>query len=186
MIGIPLGLLYSNAAEWWIHKHVLHGDGKRKGSWWSFHFHEHHQAARSQEMHDPGYLRPLFGRHAQGREAIGVALLMAAHVPLLPVAPFFTATVWYSAVRYHRMHKRSHLDVEWGKRHMPWHYDHHMGPDQDQNWGVTRDWIDRMVGSRVPYLGTPVEARDRARRLERMARKARRTVAAPTEDRVAA
>lgn len=183
MIGVPLGLLYANAAEWWIHKHVLHGDGKRKDSWWSFHFHEHHKAARGHDMYDPGYLRPTFGRHAQGREAIGVALLMVAHAPLLPIAPLFTATVWYSAVRYHRMHKRSHLDVEWGKRHMPWHYDHHMGLDQDQNWGVTRDWIDRLAGSRVPYLGTPAEARDRARRLERLARKAR---TAAQEDRVAA
>ena len=190
MIGIPLGLLYSNAAEWWIHKHVLHGEGKSKKSYWSFHFHEHHNACRANDMHDPGYLRPLFGRHPQGKEALGIVALMAVHAPLLPIAPFFTATVWYSALRYHRNHKRSHLDVEWGKKNMPWHYDHHMGPDQDQNWGVTRPWIDRFMGTAVPYHGTEAERKDIARRLERAARKLRAKVqsedAAPTEVRVAA
>ena len=52
MIGIPLGLLYSNAAEWWIHKNILHGLGKNRSSFWSFHWHEHHAEARRHEMVD--------------------------------------------------------------------------------------------------------------------------------------
>ena len=44
MLGIPLGLLYANASEWLIHHYVLHGLGKKKRSFWSFHWGEHHRA----------------------------------------------------------------------------------------------------------------------------------------------
>jgi hypothetical protein len=46
LLAIPLGLLYANAGEWFIHKYVLHGVGKRKGSFWDFHWREHHSACR--------------------------------------------------------------------------------------------------------------------------------------------
>ncbi|MBW2687309.1 MAG: hypothetical protein JRE19_15565 [Deltaproteobacteria bacterium] len=42
MIGFPVGLLYSNAGEWFIHRYVLHGRGRNKQSVWSFHWHDHH------------------------------------------------------------------------------------------------------------------------------------------------
>ena len=34
---------------------------------------------------------------------------------------------------------------------MPWHYDHHLGKNQDANWGVTTDWVDRVFGTRIEY-----------------------------------
>ena len=164
MIGIPVGLVYANAAEWMIHKHVLHGPGKRRGSFWSFHFHEHHRASRKNLFHDPDYARSGLGRNAKTKELLGVIALAVVHLPLLPVAPFFTATVVYSAAHYYRTHRRSHIDPEWAREHLPWHYDHHMGPDQDKNWGVTRPWIDHLMGTRVPYVGTEREQRDLAKR----------------------
>jgi hypothetical protein len=39
-----------------------------------------------------------------------------------------------------------------------------MGPDQEANWCVTRPWMDHVMGTRKPYVGTPAEARDQARR----------------------
>lgn len=36
------------------------------------------------------------------------------------------------------MHRRSHLEPEWAKKRIPWHYDHHMNSNQDANWCVTR------------------------------------------------
>jgi sterol desaturase/sphingolipid hydroxylase (fatty acid hydroxylase superfamily) len=172
MIGFPLGLLYANAAEWVLHKHVLHGRGKDRKSVFSFHFHEHHRAARTNGMVDPDYRRSVLGAHAQGKEAAAVIGLMAIHAPLFPVAPFFTSAIWFSGVMYYRRHKRAHLDPEWGKKHLPWHYDHHMGPDQDMNWCVTWPWFDVVMGTRVPYLGTAREKADTARRMAREARKA--------------
>jgi hypothetical protein len=154
MIGIPVALVYFNGGEWLIHKYVLHGAGRNKKNFWSFHWHEHHRHARQNDFRDEDYERPLLRWHAQGKEALGLALVTAAHLPLFPVAPFFTATICYSTWNYFRVHKRAHLDPEWGKQNLPWHYDHHMGPDQDANWGVTKPWFDVLLGTRKPYLGT--------------------------------
>jgi len=151
MLGIPLGLLYANAGEWFIHRYVLHGLGKKKTSFWSFHWGEHHRAARKHDFLDPDYERSVFGNHAQGKEALAVVGLMLAHAPLLPVAPLFTATVWYSALNYLYTHKKAHLDPEWAKQHLKHHYDHHMGLDQDKNWCVTHAWFDHLLGTRVDY-----------------------------------
>jgi hypothetical protein len=169
MIGIPIGLFLFNAGEWAAHKYLLHGLGVNKDSFFSFHFHEHHQAVRKHGGYDPHYERSVFGRHAQGREAMGLVAVGLAHLPLFPVAPFYTATVWYSLRRYHQVHRRSHLDPEWARTHVPWHYDHHMGANQHCNWGVTRPWFDVLVGTRKRYVGTPKELAARARNDRRFA-----------------
>jgi sterol desaturase/sphingolipid hydroxylase (fatty acid hydroxylase superfamily) len=88
-------------------------------------------------------------------------------VPLIPVAPFFVGTMWYSAANYYVKHRRSHLDVEWAKEHLPWHYDHHMGPNQNANWCVTHPFFDHVMGTREPYLGSERELRSRERRAEK-------------------
>ena len=171
MLGIPLGLLYCNAAEWLIHKHVLHPAGRKKGSWFRFHWMEHHRECRLHDMKDEAYERSVFGDHAQGREALALTLGTLAHLPLFPVAPFFTATVVYGAVNYYRAHKRAHLDPAWGKENLPWHYDHHMAPDQDANWCVTKPFFDHLMGTRNPYVGTADEQLAMQRREARKAKR---------------
>lgn len=151
MIGIPLGLLYANAGEWLIHKYVLHGIGKNKKSFFSFHWSEHHRTSRKQGFFDPDYERSVFGNHAQGKEALALVGLVALHLPLFPVAPFFTSTVCYAAANYFYKHRKAHLDPAWAKQHLKHHYDHHMGIDQDANWGVTRPWFDWLMGTRIDY-----------------------------------
>ena len=181
MLGIPLGLLYSNAGEWVIHKHVLHGVGRKRDSFWSFHWLEHHRASRLNGFRDADYERPVFENHAdengkvvlnaQGKEALALIATGLAHAPLFPIAPFFTGTVMYALINYYRKHKKSHLDPEWAREHLPWHYDHHMAPNQDANWCVTRPWFDELMGTREPYVGTERERRDRERAARREARR---------------
>jgi sterol desaturase/sphingolipid hydroxylase (fatty acid hydroxylase superfamily) len=151
MIGVPIGLLYSNAVEWVVHKYFLHKLGKKKGSFWQFHWREHHKNVRKYGMKDPDYQKPITDWNARGKEAAGILLLCAAHLPLLKVAPFFTGTVFYAGFNYLRKHRRSHRDPEWAMKHMKWHVDHHLGKDQDQNWCVTQPWFDRLVGTREDY-----------------------------------
>lgn len=172
MIGIPVGLFAANAFEWFFHKHVLHGLGKNRQSFWSFHFHDHHKAARRNQMEDVDYKDTVFQWNGQGKEAAALLAGGLMVVPLFPVAPFFTATLWYSGLHYYRVHKRSHLDPEWARTNLSWHYDHHMGPNQDSNWCVTRPWFDVIMGTREPYVGTEREAQDEAKRRARRARKA--------------
>ena len=158
MIGIPLGLVTANAVEWVMHKHVLHGWGRTRGTFWSFHFHEHHRLVRQNGYHDPNYHRFALGPHAQGKEAWGLIAASAAVAPLFPVAPFFVGTLWYSAANYYRVHKRSHLDPAWGQQRIPWHYDHHMGRNPSANWCVTRPWFDYVMGTREFTAGSPRES----------------------------
>lgn len=72
MIGIPVGLSVANAAEWWIHKNVLHGQGRDRKSFWSFHWYEHHTHALKEDMYDSDYRRFPLGNHAQGKEILGL------------------------------------------------------------------------------------------------------------------
>lgn len=175
MLGIPLGLAYANAGEWLIHKHVLHGSGRRRESFWSFHWLEHHRASRLNGFRDADYERGLLsGWNAQTKEAAALAGAALAHLPLLPVAPFFTGTVLYAIWNYYRKHERAHLDPAWAREHLPWHYDHHMAPNQDANWCVTKPWFDHLMGTRVPYVGTERERQDLARAERRRRRRAAR------------
>lgn len=157
MIGIPLGLVTANAFEWFMHKHVLHEQGRDKNNFWAFHFHEHHKVVRKNGYHDPNYLRFPLGRHAQGKEAWGLIAAGVAVAPLFPVAPFYVGTLWYCAANYYRVHKRSHMDPAWGRASIPWHYDHHMGRNPDANWCVTRPWFDYVMGTREFMPDAPRE-----------------------------
>jgi len=174
MLGIPVGLAIANATEYFVHKHILHGLGKKKSSWWAFHWHDHHGTARRHGNVDADYHEPFWKAKPRTKEVISLVGLAATHAPLFPIAPFYTATVWWRIIAYYRLHKRSHLDPAWAREHLPWHYDHHMGPDQDKNWCVTHPWFDELMGSRVPYAFTEREAEDRAKRDRLLARRAER------------
>lgn len=170
MIGFPIGLLVSNATEWLMHKYVLHGLGRSKKSYWSFHWHEHHKQSRKNGFRDGDYERSAFGWNAQGKEVYSLLGMAVGVLPLFPVAPFFCAGVWTSGFLYYSVHKKSHLDPAWAREHLPWHYDHHMGPNQDANWCVTHPLFDYLMGTRIPYAGTAREQRD-IERSERLTEK---------------
>jgi sterol desaturase/sphingolipid hydroxylase (fatty acid hydroxylase superfamily) len=178
MIGIPVALAVSNATEWAVHKYILHGLGKKKTSWWSFHWHDHHGTARRHGNTDEDYLDFFWKETPRLKEVAALAGLAAVHAPLLPIAPFYTATVMWRIVHYYRVHKKSHVDPAWAREHLPWHYDHHMGPDQDQNWCVTHPWFDELMGTRAPYVGTEREAADAEKRARLAERRAARSASA--------
>jgi hypothetical protein len=162
MLGFPIALVIANGVEWYTHKYVLHGLPRKqsdrqirttrrspiprlmRGHW------AHHKTVRQQGYLDTMYQRA-YGSGDQHRDDEVNGLLVLCLIGSLPapLAPGFTLGVYYSAWNYHRTHRRSHLDPEWGKRHAPWHYDHHMNPDQDANWCVTKPWFDYLMGTRV-------------------------------------
>jgi hypothetical protein len=152
MIGLPVAVVYTNAFEWFAHKYLLHGMGKRRESFWSFHWHEHHRESRKANMFDPQYTRSVLTWSPQGKEALSVIVAALLHLPLFFVAPFFTSYVVLHAIRYYWLHKRAHQDQQWCKEKVPWHYDHHMGRDQNANWCVTHPWFDYVMGTRKKYV----------------------------------
>ena len=167
MLGIPVGLAVFGAGEWALHKYVLHGLGRDKASRFSFHYHDHHQAVRKHGGYDPAYEGPMWSTPTQAREAIGLAVIAVAHAPLFPIAPFYTATIWYCLRRYRRDHRHAHLDPKWGRDHLTWHYEHHMG-DQDKNFGVVWAWFDLVAGTRELFVGTDKERLAHAKAVARV------------------
>jgi sterol desaturase/sphingolipid hydroxylase (fatty acid hydroxylase superfamily) len=164
MIGFLAGLFYANGMEWLIHKYLLHEDGKKKGSFWRFHYSEHHKNARQNDFSDPDYSRSLLEWNAQSKEVLALAVGAGIHLPIFPFVPEFVSGVWFSMAYYYYVHKKSHEDPDWARKNLPWHYDHHMGKNQDANWCVTFPLFDYIMGTRIPYLGTEEEKQDRQRR----------------------
>jgi len=154
LLSIPLGRFYAAAVEWTVHRYLFHGYGKKKGSPFSFHYHDHHRACRKFDMKDPSYTDGgLFTWNGHSREFWGIIAGMILHMPLILVAPGFLLGTYYGAIMYMLIHHRAHQDIEWCKTHARWHYDHHMAPNQDVNWGVTNEWFDKLMGTRQHWAG---------------------------------
>ena len=82
------------------------------------------------------------------REILGLYALLVLHFPIYFILPYFYYTLVVCTVRYFYVHQKAHRDTEWAKKHMPWHYDHHMGKNQDANWGVTTDIWDTILNTK--------------------------------------
>lgn len=168
LFAIPVAYVYVVALEWLVHRYVFHAIGKV----WrplGFHWHQHHRAVIRHNGSDPSYQGSVFAWSAHGREFWGIVLGSLAHLPLLWVAPLGYLTLVLCGLNYARLHRKAHMDPEWCREHLPWHWDHHLGRDPDANWCVTSDWFDRLLGTRVlgpasrprqPGPGSPLPLRD--------------------------
>jgi hypothetical protein len=143
---IVFAYLYATFAEWVMHKYVLHGLGKNKNSWFSFHWYYHHKSCRKNHYLDENYNKIL--SLPVRREILGLYALLVIHLPLYYMLPYFYYTLVVCVIRYFYVHQRSHLNPDWAKKHIPWHYEHHMGKDQDVNWGVTTDIWDVILNTK--------------------------------------
>ena len=168
MLGFINGLIFSNAFEWYFHKYVLHGQGKKKNNFWRFHWAVHHRTVMKENFRDSDYEHDILDAwDPQSKEVAALAVGAVAISPFFWVAPGFTSAVWLSQYNYYRVHKKSHLDPEWGYKYLPWNYDHHMAPDQDKNWCVTFPLWDYVMGTRLHYKGTERERLDIERKLRK-------------------
>jgi hypothetical protein len=140
LLIITAGLFYGNFWEWTLHKYVLHGkSAKTNKSLFSFHWTSHHRICRKNNNHDSTlYLR----------EIVALTVALSFHLPLLYLSKVFYCTLVYCALNYYFKHRKAHKDIEWCKKHMPWHYDHHMGSNQDSNWCITQPWFDHIFNTR--------------------------------------
>ena len=167
LLSLLLGRTFAAAVEWSVHRYLFHVLGKRKGSPFSFHYRDHHRACRKNEMYDEEYTHgSLFAWNGRSREVWAAVVSLTIVAGLTSWwAPLFTVGAAYGGLRYLWVHYKTHVDPEWCRVHAPWHYDHHMAPNQDTNWGVSNEWFDKLMGTRTPW-----EKRDEvAARLRRRA-----------------
>jgi len=144
-----LGLLAENAGEWVFHRHVLHRLGKRPGSLWHYHWSEHHRVARANDMFDPCYRGWPSHWDTHGKEVLFLLLVAAAHWPLSASIPWYVAGLYAGLAAYYVRHRRSHLDPDWARAHLPWHCDHHLGGNAEANWCISWPWFDWLAGTRA-------------------------------------
>ncbi len=158
MLGFPLGLLAANGFEWYAHKVWLHEfPMKHRNSPFFTHI-AHHKRARLNGFHDEGYRESMFKNAEMYNEKSALIALAVVTTPLLPVAPFFTAGLYYGIWNYWKVHAKSHLDPEYAKKRIPWHFDHHMTSNQNANWCITKPWFDYIMGTRVMTDASVTEA----------------------------
>ena len=153
--GFVAGLVILNGYEWFAHKYLLHGvhrkgkprfspTPKQMESHWA-----HHREVRKQGFSDDCYVEGLDNwrtRHELMSLAVAAGV---ASVVFYPFSKGMALAAIYSAGNYYYVHRRAHLEPDWAKRTIPWHYDHHMNSNQDANWCVTRPWFDYVMGTRV-------------------------------------
>ena len=145
IIALIAAVLITNVGEWLIHKHALHGLGKSKSSFFHYHW-EHHQRCRKNGYTDLDYEVPTTTMVSKEIGLLGALVLLLAVLWLW--LPKLAACLAFTVVLYYCVHRNGHLDPEWAKKWTPWHYDHHMGRDQDKNWCVTFPWFDWVMGTR--------------------------------------
>ena len=144
MAQVIIAWLYGHIVEYMVHKHVLHNREKFK-KYFKRHFGAHHRISRKNEMYDENYLQ--FFKSDSAFELVGLGLLLSSHSLLLLYFPWAYFTLVLSAILYYFAHRKAHINVSWGKQWLPWHAAHHMGRDQNINWGVRLPIIDMIVGT---------------------------------------
>lgn len=153
--GFVAGLVIANGFEWMAHKYILHGTHRAgkpryspvpksmKSHW------EHHREVRKQNYYDDGYVQGLSNWRTRN-EVASLAVVVGVFFPIFwPISKGLAFSTVYSACNYYYVHRRSHIEPAWGKKKIPWHYDHHMNSNQDANWCVTKPWFDYIMGTRV-------------------------------------
>lgn len=155
MLVIPqamMGLIYATLIEYVSHWIFLHGLGRKKDSFFAHHWHGHHRAARLNRFMDVSYTKGFLAWDKHGREFFSVALMVAVNtIVFLHIAPIFMITSNLYALTYLYLHRKMHLDSDWGRMRFPHHYDHHLGADQDKNWGVLTPFWDVVFNTRQKY-----------------------------------
>ena len=141
------GIVLGSLIEWLAHKYVLHNFRRRIFS--HSHFSVHHRNCRKNNFYDADYEQ--FPPRTFDSGLMEILLLIVAAVvtlPLLYVSTWLWLGLLAHAMLYYYIHRKCHLNVEWGKKWFPWHYQHHMGKDQNANWGVTSPFFDYFFGTR--------------------------------------
>jgi sterol desaturase/sphingolipid hydroxylase (fatty acid hydroxylase superfamily) len=139
MLQFVLGWFYGHIFEYIAHRYLLHGR-KRFKRLFRNHFKSHHNISRKNQMYDSSYKNLLSSKF----EVISLSLALVLHLPVLYFAPYFFAAILWSVTAYYVIHKISHVNTAWGKRWLPWHYEHHMGKNQHINWGVRLPIVDKL------------------------------------------
>ena len=150
-----IGWVYGHLFEYLAHKYILH-NYKLWPRFFQAHFSEHHKHTKRHGMIDPKYHE---GVTRNLREIAILSVIAISHLPLFAISPALYIAILYSLLAYFIIHALSHSVDGFGRRWVPWHYDHHLGKQSNKNWGVRLPIFDWLFGTRVFFKATHEEAR---------------------------
>ena len=139
---IIFGWIYSHIFEYFAHRYILHNYKIFKPAFKN-HFKLHHGVSRKNDMYDEAYKNLISSKF----ELISLSTITILHSPLIFYLPWFYGMLIFSVFTYYILHKKAHTDVAWGKKWLPWHYAHHMGKNQNINWGVRLPLVDKILNT---------------------------------------
>lgn len=169
ILQVMIAWVYGHLLEYIAHRWVLHNRSFLTRYAFRHHFRRHHSVSRKNMMKDDDYANLGLGRK-NSFEHKALFLLALVHFPIFFFFPIAYAVLVWSAMVYYIVHSIAHWFPGWGRRWLPWHYDHHMGKDQHKNWGVRLPLFDYIFATRVVHIGTDLDARQT---IEYIARKRR-------------
>ena len=150
LLWVTLGFLIGSLIEWLTHKYILHNFKIKALS--HVHFGLHHKKARRNGGRDSSYETFPPKTWDDGLAEIFMVTLLATLVlPTWFVSPWLWGSLSLHACVYYLVHRKAHLDVNWCKKWTPWHWDHHMGKNQNMNWGITNPLFDYLFRTRQKY-----------------------------------
>lgn len=141
-LQIVIAWFYGHIFEYIAHRFFLHNRFLFKKIFKN-HFKRHHGISRKNNMIDESYKNVFSSKF----EVTSLFIISFIHLPLLLFIPYFYAVVVWSVCAYYIFHRSSHVNSSWGEKWLPWHYSHHMGKNQNKNWGVRLPLIDKIVGT---------------------------------------
>lgn len=151
-LWLAAGFLLGSFIEWLAHRYLLHNLSLRKVS--HAHFKIHHRNTRKNDGYDSDYEKITPSSWDTGWSEI--AFLTIGVLTALPLS-LISFWIWFAllihACLYYWLHRKFHLQPLWGKKWMPWHWDHHMNKNQNSNWGVTNPLFDWLFFSRIKGNG---------------------------------
>ena len=151
LLEVLVAWVYSHVLEWIVHKYVLHNP--RLKTPFRNHFGRHHKISRKNHMVD----LPETKNSTLNFEKKYLLYGSLLHLPLAFIFVYAYITLLVCALSYYIIHQRAHRDISWARRHLPWHYEHHLGIDQNCNWGVRLPFVDILMGTRKHFIGSTKE-----------------------------
>lgn len=151
VLMLVLGYLYSFLAEYVLHR-LLH-ISKLKPLF-KMHMAGHHKRARQTFFFDFGYKWGALDSHVS-HELYTLVLLALVHLPLVLVSPWLYTGAFLGLAEYFWKHRRAHLEPRWAIKNMPWHIEHHMGINQNVNWGIRSCWLDKVLKTYKRWIPKP-------------------------------
>lgn len=148
-LQVLIAWLYGHVVEYCLHRFVLHNPKVLSGKPFKRHFSGHHGIVRKSGMTDPTYStwRKYF---LLDFEPVVMIMIAIIHIPVALYFPAAYAVLAWSAAVYFCLHAATHLFPSVFNKLTPWHMWHHLGKNQNVNYGVRLPIIDMLVGTYVP------------------------------------